>query len=166
MVNLYEVLGVAPSASETEIRNAFRAQARRLHPDMPDAPADASDRMAVVNHAHSVLSDSSQRRAYDRSIGLTSTTRFEPAGGKPPHARPAEGTSAPGEWDGTDQVAPSSPLSALVAVFAAFGGILLGIGFVLSPGLIAVGLLLLALSGLLSVVRFRNAIAGSRRSRL
>jgi hypothetical protein len=155
VVNLYEVLGVATNASEADIRSAFRAQARRLHPDMPDAPPDASLRMAALNHAHSVLSDRSQRRAYDRSMGLDATVGTRSPGPEPGRR----------DQDEVHQVSPSSPLSALVAVLAAFGGIMLGIGFVLSAGLIAFGLLLLALSGILSAVRFRNAMAGSRRRR-
>lgn len=62
----YEVLGVAPSASSEEIRTAFRALVKKLHPDLhPDDP-DADDRFKKVVMANEVLSDEAKRSQYDR----------------------------------------------------------------------------------------------------
>jgi molecular chaperone DnaJ len=61
----YEVLGVARDASEAEIKKAFRALARTLHPDVSDAP-DAEDRFKEVVEAYEVLSKSETRQLYDR----------------------------------------------------------------------------------------------------
>ena len=63
----YEVLGVAPSASSDEIRTAFRTLARQHHPDLAEDVSSAR-RMAEINQAWSVLSDSLKRREYDRSL--------------------------------------------------------------------------------------------------
>ena len=61
----YEVLGVGRSASETEIKRAFRRLARELHPDVSDAP-DADERFKEVVEAYEVLSKSETRELYDR----------------------------------------------------------------------------------------------------
>jgi molecular chaperone DnaJ len=61
----YEVLGVARNASEADIKRAFRALARELHPDVSAAP-DADGRFREVAEAYEVLSDPDRRATYDR----------------------------------------------------------------------------------------------------
>jgi molecular chaperone DnaJ len=61
----YEVLGVERTAGETEIKKAFRSQARTLHPDVSDAP-DAQERFREVVEAYEVLSKPEMRDLYDR----------------------------------------------------------------------------------------------------
>ncbi|HEX6789539.1 MAG TPA: J domain-containing protein [Gaiellaceae bacterium] len=61
----YELLGVPRDASESDIKKAFRALARELHPDVSDAP-DAQDRFREVVEAYEVLSKSETRDLYDR----------------------------------------------------------------------------------------------------
>ncbi len=61
----YEILGVPRNASKDEIKKAFRALARRYHPDVSDAP-DAEARFKEINEAYTVLSDDNKRAAYDR----------------------------------------------------------------------------------------------------
>jgi Ca-activated chloride channel family protein len=61
----YAVLGVAPSATAEEIKSAYRALARRFHPDMDSTP-DAGARFQETQEAYEVLRDSEQREAYDR----------------------------------------------------------------------------------------------------
>lgn len=61
----YEVLGVTRSASEDEIRRAFRKLALEHHPDRNSAP-EAAERFKEINEAHEVLRDAEKRRAYDR----------------------------------------------------------------------------------------------------
>lgn len=59
---LYERLGVAPDASDVEIRKAYKRRALQLHPDKTEGD-DAA--FKALNEAYSVLSDPERRRAYD-----------------------------------------------------------------------------------------------------
>jgi molecular chaperone DnaJ len=61
----YELLGVPRDASEADIKKAFRALARELHPDVSDVP-DAQERFREVVEAYEVLSKSESRELYDR----------------------------------------------------------------------------------------------------
>ena len=65
----YEVLGVLPSASQDEIRVAYRMRAREVHPDTAvGLQSDASIQMAHIAEAWRVLSDKAMRRAYDTEL--------------------------------------------------------------------------------------------------
>jgi molecular chaperone DnaJ len=62
----YEVLGVLPSASQDEIRVAYRMRAREVHPDTAEGQrSNASEQMATIAEAWRVLSDSKLRKMYD-----------------------------------------------------------------------------------------------------
>ena len=77
MRSYYEILGVAATASRDEIRRAYLAGARRLH---PDTGAGDQRGMQVLNEAWTVLRDPRRRGAYDRTLGLpTETPRASPA---------------------------------------------------------------------------------------
>ena len=70
-INFYDVLGVAPDASSEEIRDAFRALARLLHPDQqtdPQLKKIAEAQMRKLNRIYAVLSDPELRRDYDACL--------------------------------------------------------------------------------------------------
>jgi molecular chaperone DnaJ len=61
----YEVLGVAKSASASELKNAFRSLARKYHPDRSQED-NAEEMFKEIQEAYAVLSDDEKRAQYDR----------------------------------------------------------------------------------------------------
>jgi len=62
----YETLGVPRTASQADIKKAFRKLAREHHPDKKPGDKEAERRFKAVNEAHAVLSDPDKRKKYDR----------------------------------------------------------------------------------------------------
>ena len=61
----YEVLGVEKTASEDEIKRAFRKLAKKYHPDANPGDDAAAEKFREAQEAYAVLSDADKRRAYD-----------------------------------------------------------------------------------------------------
>jgi molecular chaperone DnaJ len=62
----YQVLGVERSASDAEIKKAFRQLARELHPDVNDHDPEAEEKFKEAAEAYEVLADAERRQTYDR----------------------------------------------------------------------------------------------------
>ena len=61
----YEVLGVSKTATDSEIKSAFRKLAKKYHPDVSTEP-DAEERFKEAQEAYAVLSDPNKRKQYDQ----------------------------------------------------------------------------------------------------
>jgi DnaJ-class molecular chaperone len=61
----YQTLGVAKTATDKEIKQAFRKLARKYHPDVNPGDKQAEARFKEINEAHEVLSDPAKRKKYD-----------------------------------------------------------------------------------------------------
>jgi DnaJ-class molecular chaperone len=65
MKDFYQILGVQPNATEEEIKKAFRALAKKYHPDMHPDDATMEAKFKEINDAYAILSDSKKREKYD-----------------------------------------------------------------------------------------------------
>lgn len=67
MENLYNILGVSPTATLEEIKKAYRSLAMRHHPDRSTHPG-AAVRFNAIKTAYELLSDPKKRAEYDQSL--------------------------------------------------------------------------------------------------
>lgn len=64
--DFYATLGVAKTATDAEIKSAFRKLAMQLHPDKNPGDKQAEAKFKEINHAYDILKDADKRAAYDR----------------------------------------------------------------------------------------------------
>ena len=79
----YEVLGVSKNASVDEIKKAYRALAKKYHPDLNPGDKTAEEKFKEINEAYEVLSDSDKKAKYDRfgHAGVDPSYGAGPGGG-------------------------------------------------------------------------------------
>lgn len=65
-IDYYKILGVSKSASQEEIRKAYRKLARKHHPDLNQHDKEAEKKFQQINEANEVLSDPEKRKKYDQ----------------------------------------------------------------------------------------------------
>ena len=75
IMDYYQILGVAESATAEEIKQAYRTLAVKLHPDK-NPSADAEQQFKQINEAHSVLCDAARRAEYDQQRRFAHTGAF------------------------------------------------------------------------------------------
>src|SRR5437764_5915028 len=102
----YKSLGVARTASEADIKKAFRKLAREFHPDVAKNKKRAEEKFKEINEAYEVLGDPSKRKKYDElGANWKSGAEFRPPpgwenfGGQPFRGRSAPGGSGQGTED-------------------------------------------------------------------
>lgn len=158
-MNPYAVLGVEPGASDTEIRRAYVALARRFH---PDTNPGAEDRMRAINEAWAVLGDRGRRAAWDRRS--PPDTGFVPDDPTDDDVDPRSQPDVPYRPPTSRQIARRSVLTvAPVALFAA--AVVTGIAgaFFDNPALLGVAVVVFSLSCIAMIGILLAVMADARR---
>src|ERR1700739_2180286 len=100
----YQTLGVPRSASDTDIKKAFRKLAREYHPDVAKDKKKAEEKFKEINEAYEVLSDPAKRKKYDElGADWKSGAEFRPPPGWTGRAGagPGHGSTEGVQFDGT-----------------------------------------------------------------
>jgi molecular chaperone DnaJ len=96
----YGTLGVKKTATQEEIRKAFRKAARRYHPDVNPNDKRAEEKFKEISEANDVLSDEKKRKVYDQ-VGFYSD-QIDPAAAEAYARQQEAGTRPPVDFDGFD----------------------------------------------------------------
>ncbi len=64
--DLYEILGVSPEATKSEIKKRFQVLARKMHPDKNPEDPEAKEKFQKLSHAYDILKDDKKRERYDK----------------------------------------------------------------------------------------------------
>ena len=121
MADFYEILGVSKTATQDEIKKAYRKQAHKFHPDKNPGDTAAEAKFKEANNAYEVLGDPQKRQNYDR---------FGSTGGGPGGFGGFGGAGGPGGFGGFEGfqggfgqgAAGASPFDDLNDVFESFFG--------------------------------------------
>lgn len=80
MPNYYKILGVTSTASQEEIKRAYRVLAVKYHPDKNFGDKASEERFKEISESYIILSDIAKRNAYDYSIGYQKSYRSTMSG--------------------------------------------------------------------------------------
>jgi hypothetical protein len=143
----YRALGVPVSATTADIEVAFRAAAKREHPDLHEDAVAATARMQRLNIARDWLTDPQRRASYDAARGL----RPPPEG-----AAHHPGAVRDQRWMAPPDAEPSGsmtgPLVASLALMVALTMLLVGTGTVLTAAILVVALAALVVGIALTIL--------------
>jgi hypothetical protein len=116
--NYYKRLGLEPSASVRDIRQAYRDLSKLYHPDTTELPAAiATEKFQKLNEAYATLSSPERRLAYDNKIGYSRVVVSQPL---PSLNRPQPQTSSSAYLDPTDRALSPGELFALFILGVTF----------------------------------------------
>src|SRR5512132_1172498 len=93
----YAVLGVASTATNEEIKKAYRRLAKRYHPDANQNDPKAADRFKEISEAYQVVGDAEKRKQYDEMRRLGAFSGFG-GGRERTGSRPGAGGNQSGDF--------------------------------------------------------------------
>jgi hypothetical protein len=132
----YQLLELPVSASDRDLRRAFRLLSKRYHPDTTSLPPDqAAEAFRRLQQAYAVLSDPPRRRDYDLRLAVTASAAPFSAAAPAPTAVPAQVAAAPRRLDRDRRALSGGEWFALLLLaLALVFSLVLGVGLAWSRG--------------------------------
>ena len=98
MIDYYKVLGVKTTATQAEIKSAYRKLARKSHPDL-NPNSEAGRQFALLSKAYHTLIDSQERAYYDDQRRAQTNRSYSILDSNNPHAKRARNLAVQAKWD-------------------------------------------------------------------
>jgi len=98
VIDYYKVLGVKTTATQAEIKSAYRKLARKSHPDL-NPNSEAGRQFALLSKAYHTLIDSQERAYYDEQLRAQKNRSYSILDSNNPHARRARNLAVQAKWD-------------------------------------------------------------------
>ena len=98
MIDYYKILGVKTTASQAEIKSAYRKLARKSHPDLNKASQAARD-FDLASKAYHTLIDPQERAYYDDQLKAQQNRSYSILDSNNPHAKRARNLAVQAKWD-------------------------------------------------------------------
>ena len=98
MIDYYRILGVKTTASQAEIKSAYRKLARKSHPDL-NHDSRASRDFALLSKAYHTLIDPQERAYYDDQLNAQKNRSYSILDSSNPHAKRARNLAVQAKWD-------------------------------------------------------------------
>lgn len=99
MIDYYRILGIKATASQAEIKSAYRQLARKHHPDVNQDSKSAAEQFALISKAYTTLSDPQERAYYDDQLNTQRTRGYSIFDSNNPHAKRARNLAIQAKWD-------------------------------------------------------------------
>jgi DnaJ domain len=98
VIDYYRILGVKATASQAEIKSAYRKLARKYHPDVSQ-DTDSARQFGLISKAYTILSDPHERVYYDDKLSAERTRGYSILNSNNPHAKRARNLAIQAKWD-------------------------------------------------------------------
>ena len=99
MIDYYRLLSVKATASQAEIKSAYRKLARKYHPDVNQDSKSAAEQFALISKAYTILNDPQERAYYDDQLNTQRTRGYSIFDSNNPHAKRAKNLAIQAKWD-------------------------------------------------------------------
>src|SRR5262245_25020737 len=98
VIDYYRILGVKTTASQAEIKSAYRKLARKSHPDV-NPNSEAARQFNLVSKAYHTLNDPQERVFYDEQLKAEKNRSYSILNSDNPHAKRARNLAVQAKWD-------------------------------------------------------------------
>jgi curved DNA-binding protein CbpA len=99
VIDYYKILGVKTTATQAEIKSAYRKLARQRHPDVNRDSEGAAREFALLSRAYHLLSDPRERAYYDDQLQAQKKRSYSILDSNNPHAKRARNLAVQAKWD-------------------------------------------------------------------